>query len=209
MHGHLKKANTLICNITCNGEKIKQVKSFKYLGYTITQNGKSDAEIKKRIAMAKETFRKMKTIFTNRNININTKINALKAYVWSVLLYGCECWTLNNDTKKRLEVAELWFLRRILRISWTEKKSNIEVIEMAMYKISLIRIIRERQMKFLGHICRKNRIEKQVLCGKIEGRRSRGRQRIKYMDRLNNYVTNKSLSNTEIIKTDYRKNGVP
>ena len=72
-----KKANTQICNISCNGENIKQVKSFKYLGYTITQNAKSDAEIKKRIAM--ETFRKMKTIFTNRNITINTKINTLKA----------------------------------------------------------------------------------------------------------------------------------
>ena len=87
-----------------------------------------------------------------------------------------------------------------------EKKSNIEVMEMAMYKRSLIRIIRERQMKLLGDICRKNGIEKQVLCGKIEGRRSRGRQRIKYMDSLNNYVTNKSLSNTEIIrKTDSRR----
>ena len=77
---------------------------------------------------------------------------------------------------------------------------------MAMYKRSLIRIIRERQMKFLGHICRKNGIEKQVLCGKIERRRSRGRQRIKYMDSLNKYVNNKSLSNTEIIrKTDNRR----
>ena len=119
-----KKANTPLCNISCNGEKIKQVKSFKYLGYTITQNAKSDAEIKKRIAMAKETFRKMKTIFTNRNITFNTKINTLKAYVWSVLLYGCECWTLNKDTERRLEAAELWFLRRMLRISWTEKKTQ-------------------------------------------------------------------------------------
>ena len=98
MHGHLIKKPTPICNISCSGEKIKQVKSFKYLGCTITQTAKSDAEIKKRIAMAKETFRKMKMIFTNRNIAINTKSNTLKAYVWSVLLYGCECWTLNKDT---------------------------------------------------------------------------------------------------------------
>ena len=105
-----KKANTPICNIYCNGEKIKKEKSFKYLRYTITQNAKSDAEIKKTIVMAKETFRKMKTIFTNRNITINTKINTLKAYVWSLLLYGCECWTLNKDTEWRLEAAGLWFL---------------------------------------------------------------------------------------------------
>ena len=59
--------------------------------------------------MAKETFRKMKTIFTNRNITINTKINTLKEYVWSVLLYGCECWTLSKDTERGLEAAEMWF----------------------------------------------------------------------------------------------------
>ena len=133
MHGHLKKANPQICNISFNDAKIKQVKSFKYLGYTITHNAKSDAEIKKRIAMAKETFRKVKTIFKNRNITINTKINTLEAYVWSVLLYGCECWTLNKDAERKLEAAELWFLRRMLRTSWTEKKSNTEVMQMAMY----------------------------------------------------------------------------
>ena len=60
--------------------------------------------------MAKETFRKMKTIFTNRNITINTKIDTLKEYVWSVFLYGCECWTLNKDTERGLEAAEMWFL---------------------------------------------------------------------------------------------------
>ena len=107
MHGDLKKANAPMGNISCNGEKIKQVKSCKYLGYTISQNEKSDAEVNKRIAMAKETFRKMKTIFTNGNITINTKINTLEAYVWSILLYEYECWTLNKDTERRLGAAEL------------------------------------------------------------------------------------------------------
>ena len=95
-----KKANAPICNIYCNGERKKKVKSFKYLGYTISQNAKSNAKIKKRIVMAKETFRKMKTIFTNRNITMNIKVNTLNAYVLSVLLYGCESWTLNRQKQK-------------------------------------------------------------------------------------------------------------
>ena len=176
------------------------MKNFKYLGYTITQNAKSIIEIKKRIAMSKDTFNKMKSIFTNRNITINTKINTLKAYVWSILLYGCECWTLNKDTEKRLEAAEMWFLRRIMKISWTERKSNTEVIEMTGYKKSLIKTIRKRQMEFLGHICRKEGIEKQVLCGKLEGTRGRGRQRTTYMDSINIYATGKTLKNTELIR---------
>ena len=195
-----KKANVPTTNILCKGEKIKQVKNFKYLGYTITQDGKSETEIKKRISMAKDTFSKMKAIFTNRNISTSTKINTLKAYVWSVLLYGCECWTLNKDTERRLEAAELWFLRRMMRIAWTERKSNTEVMEMTGYKRSLLRTIRKRQMKFLGHTCRKNGIETQILCGKIEGRKSRGRQRTTYIDSLNNYATKKTISNTELIR---------
>ena len=67
----------------CNGIKITQVKSFKYLGYTITQNAKSDIEIKKRISMAKESFRKVKTIFTSGNITMNTKINTLFGQLFS------------------------------------------------------------------------------------------------------------------------------
>ena len=102
----------------------------------------------------------MKHIFTNRNISFKTKMNTLKAYVWSILLYGCECWTLTKDLEKRLEATELWFIRRILKISWTEKKSNEEVMRMAGYERALLRKIRERQLQFFGHINRTNGLEK-------------------------------------------------
>ena len=108
-----KKAVIPKCNITCKGETIRQVDTFKYLGCTITPNGKSDTEIKKRIAIAKSTFNNMKCIFTNRNIHLSTKIKTLKAYTWSIPLYGCDCWTLTKDTERRLEATELWFIRRI------------------------------------------------------------------------------------------------
>ena len=79
---------------------------------------------KEKIALSKDTFTKMKSIFINRYIKVYTKINTLKAYLWSVLLYGCECWTLTKDLERRLEAAEMWYIRRIMRISWTKKKSN-------------------------------------------------------------------------------------
>ena len=77
-------------NIICKGELIKQVQNFRYLGFSITSDGKRVCEIKKRIAMAKDTFNKMKHIMRNRNICTTTKVRVMKAYVWSVL-YGCEC----------------------------------------------------------------------------------------------------------------------
>ena len=91
----------------------------------------------------------MKSIFTNRNIRIYTKINTLKAYT-------------DKRPKKRLEAAEMWYIRRTLRISWTEKKSNEEVMEMAGYKRSLLKTIRKRQLQFFGHIKRADGIEKQM-----------------------------------------------
>jgi len=148
----------------------------------------------------------MKSIFTNRNVSIPTKLNALRAYIWSVLLYGCESWTLNKDTERRIEAAEMWFIRRIMRVSWTERKTNIEVMEEAGYKRSLMKTIRKRQMEFLGHTCRTDGIEKLMLGGKIEGKKSRGRQRVKYLDGIKNYIAQESTDNIELLRrTDNRE----
>ena len=193
------------CNLSCKGETIKQVTNFKYLGCTITPDAKCDTEIKKRMAISKDTFSKMKAVFTNRNISLNTKLNTLKAYVWSVLMYGCECWTLTSDLERKLEATEMWFIRRILKISWNERKSNEEVMEMCGYKRALITTIRRRQLDFFGHLNRADRIEKQLLCGKISGARSKGKRRTKYTDSLNSYATrNQSPINSLIRRTDNR-----
>ena len=148
----------------------------------------------------------MKSIFTNKNIRFYTKINVLKAFIWSILLYGCECWTLTEDLERRLQAAEMWHIRRIMNTSWTEMKSKEEVMEMAWYKTSLLKIIRKRQLQFFGHINRANGQENQILSGKICGTKSRGRQRTKYTDSLINFVTRKESPNNELNnRTDDRE----
>ena len=128
--------------------------------------------------MAKDTFQTMKTILTNRNIKITTKVRVLKTYVWSVLLYGCECWTINKEIEKELEEAEMWFIRRMMRISWTEKRSNKSILKEIDTERPQIKTIRKRQLEFLGRIYRHKGLEHLANTGKIEGKRSRGRQRI-------------------------------
>ena len=98
---------------------------------------------------------------------------------------------MTKETERRLEAAEMWYIRRILRISWTEKKTNEEVLEMAECTRSLLKVIRQRQLKFFGHVNRSDRLEKKLLCGKINGRKGRGRQRTKYTDSLSSFVTGK------------------
>ena len=184
--------------IMLQGSPIKQVENFKYLGTWISNDGKCAKKIKARIAMAKETFSKLTNIFHNHNIRLNTKLNVLNTYVYSILLYGSECWTLSSDMTKRLEAVEMWFYRRILRISYTRHITNEEVLNRIGMTRKLINTIRTRQMSFLGHVMRNKEIENLSISGKIEGKRCRGRQRMTYSKSLSDWM---GIEETTMIRT--------
>ena len=113
----------------------------------------------------------------------------LKTCVWSTLTYGCECWTITSDIEKKIEAAEMWFIRQMLRISWTEKKPNVNVLREGNVQRSLLKTIRKRQMEFLGHVCRCRVLEFLSLTGKVEGKCNTGKQRITFLDSLCNSAT--------------------
>ncbi|KAG1673509.1 Craniofacial development protein 2 [Nymphon striatum] len=123
-----------------------------------------------------------------------------KTYVWSVLLYGCECWTFNKEIEKKLEATEMWLIRRMMRISWTEKRTNDSVLKEANVTRSLIKNVRRRQLEFLGHICRQKDLEYLSITGKIEGKRSRGRQRTTFIGSLNTWTTQKQYNNNSFLR---------
>ena len=199
------KKSSKPCHLTSKGDDIKQVESFKYLGYTLSSNGKCLKEVKIRISMAKEAFSRMRAIFKNRSISIGTKIRLTTTYVWSILLYGCESWTLDKDIERRLEAAEMWFLRRTLRISWTDKVKNEEVLRCADVTKKLVQTIRKRQLSFLGHVYRKDDIERAVLTGRIKGKRDCGRQRLTYLESLNTWVNKGAKSKSEFLRVAERR----
>lgn len=161
-------------------------------------DGRSDSEIKSRIAQAKSTFQKMKSILTNKHLSIDTRKRVLQCYIEPILMYGCEAWTLNNQMKKKVEATEMWFYRRMLRISWTDRKTNVEVLKEADTKRLLINKIRKRQAQFFGHFMRKESLEHRVTTAKIDGKRSRGRQREKITDSLAAWMEVKST--TELLR---------
>ena len=185
------------CVVKVDEEVIKQVDKFNYLGSMITIDGRCDTEIKKRIGIAKDSFQKMGRILKDRKMNIRIKVRLLKCYVHSVFLYECECWTISPTMQKKIEAAEMWFYRRMLRISWTEHVTNEEVLTRAGTKRELMMTIRQRQLRFLGHVMRKDELENVVLTGKIEGTRNRGRKRLTYISSLSKCL---DLSNTELLK---------
>ena len=160
------------CKIEIDGIEIKQVGKFEYLGSLITSDAKSDQEIKRRIEIAKTAFKSMSNVLTARNINNQTKLRLIKCYMWSTMMYGCETWTISETMKKQLEAAEMWFLRRMMKISLTKK-----INERAQTERQIMKQIVKRHCSFLGHVLRKRGIEYQVVTGKVEGKRDRGRQR--------------------------------
>ena len=108
--------------------------------------------------------------------------------------------TITAETKKNLEAAEMWFYRRMLRISWKEKRTNESILEETNQERSLINTIRKRQLKFLGHMCRHKGLEFLSLTGKIEGTRSRGEQRITFLDSLSSFVTGDNKDNIALLR---------
>ncbi|GFR71093.1 RNA-directed DNA polymerase from mobile element jockey [Elysia marginata] len=116
-------------DIKIDGERVEQVANFTYLGHWITEDGRSDQEVKRRIGMAKNTFSRMSKLLTNRRISFATKSRLTKCYVWSIFLYACETWTLNASLERSIEALEMWLYRRMARISWKENKKNKEVLE--------------------------------------------------------------------------------
>ena len=108
----------------------------------------------------------------------------MKCYVWSILLYGAKTWTHSKSSMKRIKAFENWCLRRMLKISWTEKKSNKEVFEMCSTKPELIQKLVRLKLKYAGHIMRHTNQQKSLLEGMVEGKRSPGRQRLTWMDNI-------------------------
>ena len=150
--------------------------------------------------MAKETFYKLNNIFHNHNIRLSTKLYVLNAYVYSILLYASECWTMSATMTKKLEAAEMWFYRRILRISYTKRITNEEVLSRMATTRNLIIMVRGRQMSFFGHVMRNK--ENFSISGKIEGKRCRGRQRITYAKSLSVWM---KIEETEMIRASRDK----
>lgn len=162
-------------NVALEGIQLEQVKSFKYLGAIVNSEGSTREEIRKRIGMAKLAYTKMKGLLTAKRIPRPLRVRFAKCYVWSVLLYGCETWVMRKQEEKYLESFELWLWRRMEGIKWTDKVRNEEVLRRVGVDRTLLCAIRKRKRNWLGHILRRDCLQRRIMEGKIEGKKSRGR----------------------------------
>ncbi len=188
---NIQKTNTmLVCrdgggvvNITVDGQRVEQVQSFKYLGSIISEDGRSLTDVKYRIALAKEAFNKSKELLT-KGLSQTLKKRLVKVLIWPVVLYGCETWTMLTAEIDKLKALEMWLWRRLERISWMDKKSNEEVLTMVNENRCLIRTIYQRKKNWIGHVLRGDGLLRDVLEGRMLGKRPRGRPRRGMIDDL-------------------------
>ena len=156
---------------------------FKYLRSWITSGGRSDRDIGCRIGQAKQAFMDMRNLLCAKNIGLGVRKRLVKCYIWSVLLYGCESWTISKGMEQKLFAAEIWFRRRMMRISWTDKLKNEAVLEKVGVEGQLLNTIRRRHWNFVRHVLRREgAIEKNILEAEMGGKRAKGRQKLKMLD---------------------------
>ncbi len=110
------------------GEEVERVHSYKYLGTLLNDSWDCSQEVRARIEQARGTFFKMRDLLCNRNLSLKTRIRIVRCYVFPVLLYGHEGWTLTRTLEKKLEAFEMWVYRRMLKISWTDRVRNTDVL---------------------------------------------------------------------------------
>ncbi|KAG1715012.1 Multidrug resistance-associated protein 4 [Nymphon striatum] len=170
-----------VINITLKGRKLEQVRQYKYLGSILDDEGKCTKDVKARIAMAKQAFMKRKELLI-KNISLYLKKRLVKSLIWSVALYGSETWTIRVDERSKLEAFEMWVWRNILKIKWSDKISNEDVLKLVDEERAMMGTIHKRQRKWIGHILRSENMLRDVMEGHVMGRRQRGRQRIKMLD---------------------------
>ena len=138
--------------------------------------------------MARTAMTKLTKIWEDRNISKINKMRLVKSLVFSIFLYGAETWTIRKAEKNKIDAFEMWCWRRMLRISWTEHRTNISILEELNVSQRLSSVCLQRTLQFFGHIIRRpnGSLERLIVTGDIEGVRSRGRCPFRWSDPIKN-----------------------
>ena len=114
-------------------------------------------------------------ILKSRDITLTTEVRLVKAMVFSVVMYGCESWTIKKAERQRIDAFKLWYWRRLLRVLWTAKRSNQSILKEISPEYSLEGLMLKLKLQYFGHLMRRiDSLEKTLRLGKIEGGRRRG-----------------------------------
>ena len=122
-------ASSPITSWEIDGETVETVSDFIFLGSKITAGGDYSHEIKRRLLLGRKPITNLDNILKSRDITLPIKVHLVKATVFSVVMYGCESWTIKKTDSQRIDAFELWCWRRLLRLPWTARRSNQSILK--------------------------------------------------------------------------------
>ena len=162
---------------------------FIFGGSKITADGDCSHEIKSRLLLGRKVMTNLDSIFKSRDITLPTKVRLVKAMVFPVVMYGCESWTVKKAECQRIDALELWCWRRLLRVPWTERRSNQSTLKEISPGCSLEGLMLKLKLQYFGHLMRRaDSLEKTLMLGKTKGSRRRGRQRMRWLDGITDSI---------------------
>ena len=157
--------------------------NFTFWGFKITADGDCSHEIKRCLPLGRKAMTNLGSIFKIRDVTLPTKVHLVKAIVFPVVMYGNESWTIKKAECWRTDAFELWCWRRLLRVPWTARWSNLSILKEISPEYSLEALILKLKLQYSDHLMqRTNSLEKTLMLGKMEGRRRRGWQRMRWLD---------------------------
>ena len=170
-------------------ETVETVADFIFWGSKITADGDRSHEIKRCLLLGRKVMTNLDSILKSRDVTLPTKVHPVKAMVFPVVMYGCETWTIKKAECQRINAFELWCWRRLFRVLWTARRSNQSILKEISPGCSLEGLMLKLKLQYLGHLMwGANSSAKTLMLGKIEGRRRRGQQKMKWLDGITDSI---------------------
>ena len=166
---------------------VEKLSYFIFLGSKINANGVYSYKIKRYLLLGKIPMTNLGSILKSRDITLSTKVCLVKAIVFPLVMYGCESWTIRKAERQKVDAFELRCWIRLLRVPWTARRSNQSILKEISPDYSLEGLMLKLKLQYFGHLMgRADSFEKTMTLGNIEGRRRRGRQKMRWLDGITN-----------------------
>ena len=176
-----------IASCQIEGEKVKTVTDYLFLGSKITADDDWSHEIRRLFLLGRKAMTNLDSVLKSRDITLLTKVCIVKAMVFSVVTYSFDSWTVKKAEGQRINTFELWCWRRILRVPWTVRRSNQSILKEINPEYSLEGLMLKLKCQYFGHLMwTTNSLGKSLMLGMMEGRRRRGYQRMRWLDGFTN-----------------------